>query len=108
MMIIFLALTAYLLIMAPLRLWSAVHLMTHYKTDDFLSDPHARRLWIFHFASALTIGPVILIMTYLSGIWWLEAAGWIVCVLVTLRVGQKVKMRLDGSSKEFYQKIQWQ
>lgn len=107
MMIVFFALAAYLVILAPLRMWAAVHLMTHYNTDEYLSNPNARKVWIFHFGSALTIGPVVLMATYLSGIGWVEIAGWVFCVLVTLLIAQKIKMRLDGSYREFYKAMQW-
>lgn len=107
-MVAFFVLTGLLLALAPIRLWAALRLMTHFKTGEYTSNPIARRLYIFHMSSGVLVGALVLALTYLSAIWWVEVAGWLFFILVAYRIGQKVRMRLNGSYREFYKSMQWQ
>ena len=107
-MVAFFILVTALLILAPLRLWNVVYLMNHYKADEYLSDPRARIHWWFQMIGGfLTLG-IIVGLSYCSGIWWVEVAGWLVFVLLGLWIAKKIKMRFDGSYREYYKSIQWQ
>lgn len=96
-----------LIALAPLRYWCTITLMTKYRTDEYISNPKARLLYVLNMLGALAVGALVVVFTYATGIWWVETAGWIFFAFVVYRIGQKLRMRLNGSYREFYKSIQW-
>ncbi len=103
----FLICAALVLALAPLRVWAVVRLMTHYRTDEYLSNARARRLYVFHMAAGIATVALIAIAAYTSHVWWVDVAAWLFCAFALYRTGTKLRMRLDGSYREFYKSIQW-
>lgn len=84
-----------------------VHLMTKYRTDEYLSNPAARRLYVFHMTGAVATPALVVVAAYTSHIWWVVTAAWLFFAFATYRVGTKIRMRLNGSYREFYKSVQW-
>ena len=96
-----------ILILAPLRAWAAVRLMSKYRVGEYLSNPSARRLYVFHMASAIATAALVVVAAYTSHLWWVISAAWVFFAFAVYRIGTKLRMRLDGSYREFYKAAQW-
>jgi predicted lysophospholipase L1 biosynthesis ABC-type transport system permease subunit len=105
--ILFLICASVILALAPIRAWAVVHLMTHYRVDEYLSNPKARRFYIFNIGGGIVTAALVVVAAYTSHVWWVIAAAWIFFAFVGYRIGTKLRMRLDGSYREFYKAAQW-
>lgn len=89
------------------QLWAGITLMTQCRVEEYLSTPHARRLYAVAAAAPLVIAAAIVTLAFCTTIWWVELAACLFAALIVFTVSWKVWMRLSGRYVEFYKPRQW-
>ena len=96
-----------LLIAASCNIWAKLQLLHKYRVAEYLSTPRARLLYWSSRVSVLFMGAGILMMTYASGLWWVEVAGWLINAYIFGLLAWATYMRLSGKHVEYYRAHQW-
>lgn len=99
---------ALLLLSAATSAGTKLTLINRYRVEEYLADPHARRLYWTARVAAVTLAVALVILGICSRLWWVAVPLFLFALFAVYRNGWAVWMRLTGRHIEFYRERRWQ
>jgi hypothetical protein len=80
-----------------LRIWATFTLMHRYRVDEYLATSQARRLYRTAQFTPLVACAAVLALAWITRIWWVEAPAAIFALVVAVKTGWAVRVRLSAA-----------
>lgn len=77
-----------------LKGWSGVRLMVLYRPESYMTERHARHLFLLGKITPLTACSAIVALAYCSHLWWLVVPAWV--FLGVIATGVILRIRQAG------------
>jgi hypothetical protein len=91
-----------------IKSWAGFRLMYGYRPPAYLATPDARRLYRTNLVATIFIPIPIVAASYESGVWWVEAAAWLLFTFCAAKIAWAIHMRTSGKYVEYYRRHQWE
>jgi hypothetical protein len=94
--VIALCAAAALMLATGVKLWASLTLLHRYRAEDYVNSSESRRIYAAHIGMPVVMGSAILVLSYCTGLWWVEVPAWLILALTIWKFARALYVRLSG------------